>query len=200
MREKKSIVELTRCSVAQYKAMRKLPLSVLTDNVRSMHNIGAIFRTADAFRVSEVILGGISGCPPHPEISKSALGAEESVAWRHVDSALDEVRRLQADGWRICVLEQTHNSIPLHEFSIRHIKGVNGESVNGNGELRKGNVEPVEDIKLVLVAGNEVNGVDQRIVDAADHILEIPQEGTKHSLNVSTSAAIALFHLYNLVR
>ena len=186
--------------------MRKLPLSVLTDNVRSMHNIGAIFRTADAFRVSEVILCGISGCPPHPEISKSALGAEESVAWRHVDSALDEVRRLQADGWRICVLEQTHNSIPLHEFSLRYIKGVNGESVNGNGELingngelRKGNVEPVEDIKLVLVVGNEVNGVDQRIVDAADHILEIPQEGTKHSLNVSTSAAIALFHLYTML-
>lgn len=194
MREKKSIVELTRCSVEQYKAMRKLPLSVLTDNVRSMHNIGAIFRTADAFRVNEVILGGISGCPPHPEISKSALGAEESVAWRHVDSALDEVRRLQADGWRVCVLEQTHNSIPLQEFSLNHIKrkGEPDTDIKYKGAT-------ADDIKLVLVVGNEVNGVDQRIVDAADHILEIPQEGTKHSLNVSTSAAIALFHLFQML-
>lgn len=174
-REKKSMAELTRCSVSGYRHMAKLPLRVLTDNVRSMHNIGAILRTCDAFRVEEVILGGISGCPPHPEISKSALGAEESVAWRHVEDAVEEARRLQADGWTVCVLEQAHGSVPLHRYE--------GMDTSAG---------------YLLIAGNEVIGVDQRLVDMADVVLEIPQEGTKHSLNVSTSTSIALFHLYLL--
>lgn len=172
-RRKKDIVELTRCSVGQYRAMRKLPLLLLADNVRSMHNIGSLFRTSDAFRVQEIILGGISGTPPHPEISKTALGAEESVAWRHVEDTVIEIRNLKEQGFTICVLEQTHNSEPLQKY------------VPQSGETR-----------LVLVVGNEINGVDQRIVDLADHVLEIPQEGTKHSLNVAASAAIALFTLY----
>ena len=174
---KKTIVELTRCSVAEYKEMDKLPLRVMADNVRSMHNVGALFRTSDAFMVEEMILGGISGVPPHQEITKSALGAEESVAWRHVDSALDEAARLQAEGWTVCVLEQAHNSVALQDF-----------------------VPSPSQQKLLLVVGNEVHGVDQRIVDMADVVLEIPQEGTKHSLNVSTSASIALFHLYIKLR
>ena len=166
-------MELTRCSVEDYKAMRKLPLRILSDNVRSMHNIGSFFRMSDAFRVEEIILAGISGTPPHPEIAKTALGAEESVAWRHVDDAVAEVVRLKSGDWTVCVLEQTHDSISLREYSpAAHEK------------------------KLLLVVGNEVNGVDQRIVDLADNVLEIPQEGTKHSLNVAASAAIALFHLY----
>lgn len=172
-REKKNIVELTRCSVADYRAMRKLPLRVLADNVRSMHNIGSLFRTSDAFRVEEVILCGISGVPPHPEINKTALGAEESVAWRHVDDAVEETERLKAEGWTVCALEQAHDSITLPDFTP------------GASER-----------KLLLVVGNEVKGVDQRIVSLADHVLEIPQEGTKHSLNVAAAAAIALFHLY----
>lgn len=176
-RKKKNIIELTRYSVAEYKAVEKLSLRVLTDNVRSMHNIGSIFRTSDAFRVEKIILGGISGCPPHPEISKTALGAEDSVDWIHVEDCVDEVKKLKEEGWKVCVLEQTHKSIPLHDFMPR--KG---------------------DMKLLLVVGNEVHGVDQRIVDLADVVLEIPQEGTKHSLNVSTSAAIALYHLYLSVR
>lgn len=180
-RKKKSIIELTRCSVADYKAKPKLPLILLADNVRSMHNIGALFRTADAFRLDRLVLAGISGCPPHPEIAKSALGAEESVNWEHADDALAAAIRLQQQGWKICVLEQTHNSIPLHNFAP--------EVADAEGEL-----------KLVLVAGNEVKGVDQRIVDMADYVLEIPQEGTKHSLNVSTSASIALYHLYLLLK
>lgn len=179
-RKKKSMVELTRCSVADYRVSPKLPLILLADNVRSMHNIGALFRTADAFRLNRIILAGISGCPPHPEIAKSALGAEESVRWQHVDDALSAALRLQREGWKICVLEQAHDSIPLHSFSP--------EVTDAEGEL-----------KLVLVAGNEVKGVDQRIVDMADYVLEIPQEGTKHSLNVSTSASIALYHLYLIV-
>ncbi len=174
---KKNIVELTRCSVADYRAMRKLPLRVLADNVRSMHNIGSLFRTSDAFRVEEIILAGISGCPPHPEIAKTALGAEESVSWRHVDDAVEEAGRLCEEGWTLCVLEQAHDSVPLQDY-----------------------VPAAEEKKLVLVVGNEVNGVDQRIVDMADRVLEIPQEGTKHSLNVAASAAIAMFHLYTVLR
>ena len=183
-RKKKNIVELTRCSVEEYRGMSKLPLMLLTDNVRSMHNIGSLFRTSDAFRVSEILLGGISGCPPHPEISKTALGAEESVCWRHVDDSYQEAKNLQAQGWRVCVLEQTHNSIMLQDFHI---------TSNEKIEEREGEER---DEKYLLVVGNEVEGVDQRIVDIADYVLEIPQEGTKHSLNVSASAAIALFQLY----
>lgn len=185
-RKKKNIVELTRCSVEEYRGMSKLPLMLLTDNVRSMHNIGSLFRTSDAFRVSEILLGGISGCPPHPEISKTALGAEESVCWRHVDDSYQEAKNLQAHGWRVCVLEQTHNSIMLQDFHINSNKK----------EEREGEEREERDEKYLLVVGNEVEGVDQRIVDIADYVLEIPQEGTKHSLNVSASAAIALFQLY----
>lgn len=183
-RKKKNIVELTRCSVEEYRGMSKLPLMLLTDNVRSMHNIGSLFRTSDAFRVSEILLGGISGCPPHPEISKTALGAEESVCWRHVDDSYQEAKNLQAQGWRVCVLEQTHNSIMLQDFHL-----------NSNEKREKIEVVNTQE-KYLLVVGNEVEGVDQRIVDIADYVLEIPQEGTKHSLNVSASAAIALFQLY----
>ena len=168
-RAKKNIFELTNCSLRQYKEREKLPLCVLLDNVRSMYNVGAIFRTADAFLIREVILAGISGCPPHPEISKTALGAEESVEWRHVEESFAEVMKLHEEGWKICVLEQTHNSVPLQEFS------------------------PTDDNKYLLVVGNEVNGVDQLIVDIADIVLEIPQAGVKHSLNVSVSAGIALW-------
>lgn len=169
--KKKNIIELTNCDVATYKKLTKLPVRVLCDNVRSMHNIGAIFRTSDAFLIDKVILGGISGCPPHPEITKTALGAEESVDWIHVESSLEEAVRLKKEGWKILVLEQTHGSLPLNEY-------------------RRPQSE-----KVVLVVGNEVEGVDQRIVDIADLCLEIPQHGTKHSLNVSCSAAIALWQI-----
>ena len=171
MKKKKNIIELTNCSVEEYKEKEKFPVAVLLDNVRSMYNVGAIFRTADAFLVQKVILAGITGCPPHPEITKTALGAEDSVDWCHVDNALEEVDRLKEEGWKICVLEQAHESIPLQDFI------------------------PSSDEKYLLVAGNEVSGVDQKIVDLADIILEIPQGGVKHSLNVSVSAGIALWQL-----
>lgn len=171
MPKKKNILELTRCSAAEYQAMPKLPLRVLLDNVRSLHNVGSVFRTSDAFLVDKVILAGITGRPPHPEITKSALGAENTVEWTHVDDSFEEVRRLKGEGWKVCVLEQTHDSIPLPNFKV-----------------------PGTD-RLLLVAGNEVNGVDQRIVDLADYVLEIPQWGTKHSLNVSVSAGIAIYTL-----
>jgi tRNA G18 (ribose-2'-O)-methylase SpoU len=180
-RKKKNMAELTRCSATEYRAMDKYPLRVLADNVRSMHNVGSLFRTSDAFAVEEIVLAGISGCPPHPEISKTALGAEESVAWRHVDDAVQECRLLQSQGWKVCVLEQTHNSVELSSFT-----GIS----NSNGEM----------VKYLLVVGNEVEGVNQQIVDLADVILEIPQCGVKHSLNVAASGAIALHHLFCLLR
>lgn len=173
--KKKNIIELTRIDAAGYRELEKLPVKVVCDNVRSMHNVGAIFRTSDAFLIDEVVLGGISGCPPHPEISKTALGAEQSVAWRHVDDTLAETVRLKEEGWRILVLEQTHGSLPLQDYH------------RPEGE------------KVVLVVGNEVEGVDQRIVDIADLCLEIPQYGTKHSLNVSCSAAIAMWQIISSV-
>lgn len=169
-RKKKNIVELTNCSATEYREFKKIPLKVVADNVRSLYNIGAIFRTADAFLIDELILGGISGTPPHPEISKTALGAEDTVKWRHAEDTFMEIVRLKDQGWKICCLEQAHNSIRLDEFP------------------------PSKDEKYVLVVGNEVEGVNQRIVDISDFVLEIPQFGVKHSLNVSSSASIALWH------
>ena len=174
MREKKNIIELTRVTRDEYRALRKLPLTVLTDNVRSAQNIGSIFRTADAMKVARVVLGGISPVPPSPEISKTALGAEESVEWRHVADAVAEVRRLKSEGMKVYVLEQAHGSVDL-----RHLGRVLDR-----------------DAGSLLVVGNEVNGVDQRIVDMADTVLEIPMHGVKHSLNVSVSAGIALWEFY----
>lgn len=169
--KKKDIFELTNCSLREYREKKKLPVSLMADNVRSMYNVGAILRTADAFLLTEMVMAGITGCPPHPEISKTALGAEESVEWRHVEDAFQEAERMKGEGWKVCVLEQAHDSVPLQDFI------------------------PEEGEKYLLVVGNEVHGVDQRIVDMADVVLEIPQAGVKHSLNVSVSAGIALWQL-----
>lgn len=168
---KKNIAELTNCSVEEYRDVQKLPFRVLLDNVRSMQNVGSVLRTSDAFLIEEVIMAGITGIPPHKEISKTALGAEDSVAWRYAEDALEECRQLKEAGWTICVLEQAHGSIDLMDF---------------RGEEGK---------KYLLVLGNEVNGVDQRIVDMADIILEIPMHGVKHSLNVAVSAGMAIWKI-----
>ena len=170
-RRKKNIFELTNCSLGEYREMEKLPIVLMADNVRSMYNVGAMLRTADAFLIAEMIMAGITGVPPHPEISKTALGAEDSVAWRHVDDAFSEALRMREVGWKVCVLEQTHNSTMLQDFRCE------------KGE------------RYLLVVGNEVSGVDQRIVDIADVVLEIPQGGVKHSLNVSVSAGIAMWQM-----
>ena len=173
-REKKNIFELTNCSVSQYREKEKLPVAVLLDNVRSMYNVGSVFRTSDAFLVSEVILCGITGCPPHPEIAKTALGAEDSVEWKYERDSLLAVEKMKKEGWLICVLEQAHGSIPLQDFI------------------------PSSSEKYLLVAGNEVEGVSQKIVDLADLIIEIPQHGVKHSLNVSVSVGIALWQILSV--
>lgn len=171
MPRKKNIIELTRYSKEEYSLVEKIPILVVLDNVRSLYNVGSVFRTADALGIEGVVLGGITGCPPHPELKKTALGAEESVKWRHVEDTLAECERLQREGWKIAVLEQALDSVALQNYNRR------------DGE------------RIALVAGNEVEGVDQRIVDMADVVLEIPQRGVKHSLNVSVSVGMALWQL-----
>lgn len=178
--KKKNIIELTRISCDDYRRLDKLPLRLMADNVRSASNIGAMLRTSDAFKVKEMVMAGISAVPPSPEISKSSLGAEDSVAWRHVEDACAEVARLKAKGVLVIVLEQIHDSVSLQDFADVYAR---------IGEGRE----------MLLVVGNEVNGVDQRIVDMADVALEIPMHGIKHSLNVSVSAGIALWEIYKCV-
>ncbi len=169
--KKKNIAELTNCSVEEYREIPKLPFAILLDNVRSMQNVGSILRTSDAFLVEEVIMAGITGIPPHKEISKTALGAEDSVDWKYVENSVSECKRLKEEGWTVCVLEQAHGSIDLMDFKAK------------------------EGSKYLLVVGNEVSGVDQQIVDIADIILEIPMHGVKHSLNVAVSAGMAIWKI-----
>jgi tRNA G18 (ribose-2'-O)-methylase SpoU len=166
------VTEMNRLSVAEFKESPKLPLVLVLDNVRSLNNVGSIFRTADAFRLTGLCLCGITASPPHPEIHKTALGAEEAVAWRHFSATGEAIEALKAGGYVICALEQAEGSIPLGDFAAE-----------------KGQ-------KYALVVGNEVKGVEQAAVDASDYCLEIPQYGTKHSLNVAVSAGIAIWELF----
>ncbi len=174
--EKKTIWELNRDSVDQYRHKGKLPIVAVLDNIRSLNNIGSIFRTSDAFLVERIMLCGITAVPPSPEIHKTALGAEESVAWEYFENTLDCVAELKRRGYQVCALEQVKGSVELQRF------------------------EPVRGQKYAIVAGHEVNGVDQRVVDEADVCLEIPQCGTKHSLNVSVSTGLALWHFFTALR
>lgn len=168
---KLKITEMERLSADDYRTSAKLPLILVLDSIRSMNNIGSIFRSADAFRIEGLILCGITAQPPHPDIHKTALGAEESVPWRYGSSALEAVRELQAKGYTVLALEQAHESLRLDHFV------------------------PQPGARYALVLGNEVKGVAEEVVAAADHCLEIPQYGTKHSLNVSVAAGIALWQL-----
>ncbi|MCM1332048.1 MAG: RNA methyltransferase [Bacteroides sp.] len=173
MNKKKTIWELHRLSAEEFKQAPKLPIAAVLDNVRSLSNVGAILRTCDAFAIDKVMLCGVTGTPPSPEIHKTALGAEDSVDWIYYENTLDALKALKEEGYTICALEQVADSISLEQF----------------------NPEPGK--KYAIVAGHEVNGVAQEVVDAADICLEIPQHGTKHSLNVSVSTAIALWHLFS---
>lgn len=171
--EKKTIHDLGRDTVDQYRARRKLPLTVVLDNVRSLNNIGAIFRTSDAFLVERIILCGISATPPSPEIHKTALGAEDSVQWQYFPSTLDAIDSLKKEKVTICALEQVKESIDLRCFT------------------------PTKGVSYAIVAGHEVHGVNPDVVNLADLCLEIPQFGTKHSLNVSVSTALAIWHFFS---
>ena len=163
--------ELGRISVEQYKESGKAPLALVLDNVRSQHNIGSAFRTGDAFRIEKLCLCGISAVPPTPEIHKAALGAEFSVDWAHYDTALEAVTALRAEGYTIVSVEQAEGATQLQDF------------------------RPDPDKRYALVFGNEVRGVEQEVVDASDLCLEIPQYGTKHSLNVSVSIGVVLWSI-----
>ncbi|MDR2121444.1 MAG: RNA methyltransferase [Tannerella sp.] len=166
---KLKITELHRLTPEQYRASRKQPLIVVLDHVRSLNNVGSIFRTADAFRLEALYLCGVTSTPPHPEIRKTALGAEDAVEWLYFADTRDAVRRLKDDGYTVCVLEQAEGSITPDCFM------------------------PENDKKYALVLGHEVKGVQQEVVDMADCCIEIPQFGTKHSLNVAVAAGIAIW-------
>ena len=164
-------IELGRVSAEEYKELPQSGIVLVLDNIRSAHNVGSAFRTADSFKADKVWLCGICAVPPSAEIHKSALGAEDSVAWEHVDDTMDAIERLRTEGYTIVSAEQTVGSVMLDTFV------------------------PSVDKKYAVVFGNEVAGVRQDVVDASDITLEIPQYGTKHSLNVSVSIGVILWHL-----
>ncbi|MBO5844092.1 MAG: RNA methyltransferase [Bacteroidales bacterium] len=172
MREKLSMQQLGRISVDEYKSSEKSPLIIIADNVRSMHNVGSIFRTSDAFLVEKIYLCGITPTPPHREIQKTALGATESVDWQYAENTLDVINQLKKEGWTILALEQTTNSVMLDELKVE------------KGE------------KIAIVLGNEVDGVNQEVINLCHKAVEIPQFGTKHSFNVSVSCGIMLWQVY----
>lgn len=168
--------ELNRLEVAGFKAAPKSNIILLLDNIRSRNNVGAIFRTADAFRIQEIILCGITPTPPHKDIYKTALGATESVAWRYVGAAVDAVKELRQEG--------------AHCYAVEQVKGAHFLET----------ITPKTDRTAVLVLGNEVQGVSEEVIEACNSAIEIPQLGTKHSLNVATSAGIVLWHFFTHLR
>ena len=172
MAQKKSMLELHRMDVEHYKKAQKMPVTVVLDNVRSEMNVGSVFRTADAFLIERICLCGITPQPPKAEIHKTALGAEDSVAWQYYSDTKQAIQELRREGYTICAIEQVHDSVSLEQYAV------------GQG------------MKIAIILGNEVRGVNQEVVDASDVCLEIPQHGTKHSLNISCCAAIVMWQLY----
>ena len=169
---KLKLEELGRISVEEFKETNKIPVVVILDNVRSMHNIGSVFRTADAFLIQKVYLCGITATPPHKEIRKTALGATESVEWEHVKDIQDLVSNLKSEGYSILSIEQAEGSVNLSDFEIQ------------------------SDQKYALIFGNEVEGVQQEVINQSEHCLEIPQSGTNHSLTISVWAGIVMWEFF----
>lgn len=170
--KKLSLDELGRISVDQFKEAEKIPVTLVLDNIRSLHNVGSAFRTADAFRIEKIYLTGITGTPPHREIQKTALGATESVAWEYSESTDLVIRKLKEAGYTIVIVEQTTDSLPLQTFFAEKEK------------------------KYCLVFGNEVHGVSEEAIALGDLALEIPQSGTKHSLNISVCVGIVVWEIF----
>ena len=165
--------ELDRLNVDEFKQATKIPIIVVLDNIRSLNNIGSVFRTADAFLIDKIILCGITATPPHKDIRKTALGATQSVDWEYTESTLEAIQKLKSNGVQTIAIEQAENAIYLQDFS------------------------PTNDKRLALVFGNEVKGVSQEVVSACDLVLEIPQFGTKHSLNISVSAGVVVWDIWS---
>lgn len=171
--KKLKLEELNRASVEEFKAQKKLPVVVILDNVRSMHNIGSIFRTSDGFAVEQICLCGITAKPPHREIEKTALGATQSINWIYYANVVDAIKQLRLDGYRIIAIEQAQNSVMLNNFT------------------------PFPHEKYALIFGNEVNGVSEDAMELIDLCIEIPQFGTKHSFNIVVSAGIVLWDFFS---
>jgi len=170
---KLKVTELNRLTTDEYRASVKTPLTVVLDNVRSMNNVGSVFRTADAFRLEAVYLCGITAVPPDPEIHKTALGAEDTVSWRYFKNTLEAISELKQRGYIVCALEQAEGSVPLENFHPERLK------------------------KYALIIGHEVKGVQQEAVNECSCCIEIRQYGVKHSLNVAVSAGIAIYDITN---
>jgi len=169
MNKKLKLWELDRVSEEQFKQQKKNPIIVVLDDIRSLNNIGSFFRTADAFNIEKIYLCGITACPPHKDIHKTALGATETVTWEYKSDIVSLCNELKTNGYTVCSIEQTENTVFLQ------------------------NTKDLTETKFALVFGNEVNGVNQDVVDNSDYVVEIPQFGTKHSLNVSVCAGIVLW-------
>lgn len=174
--KKLTMDELNRLSVDEFRAASKIPVVLVLDNVRSLHNVGSAFRTADAFACEKILLTGITGTPPHREIHKTALGATDSVSWEYILKPEDAVQRMKDAGYRIIVVEQTSVSQPLHQMKV----------------------QPGE--RLCVVFGNEINGVSEPVLALAQDAVEIPQAGTKHSLNISVCIGIVCWALFQHYR
>jgi 23S rRNA (guanosine2251-2'-O)-methyltransferase len=164
--------ELNRKTEAEFKAAQKSPIILILDNVRSLNNIGSVFRTADAFLIEKVFLCGITATPPHKDIHKTALGATENVAWEYVNTTLEVVEKLQKEKVQVWAVEQADKALPLSEFI------------------------PQQNTKYALVLGHEVQGVNQEVVSQCDGVLEIPQFGTKHSLNISVATGVVVWDVF----
>ena len=165
--------ELNRLSVNGFKAATKTPLIIVLDNIRSLNNIGSVFRTSDAFLIQKIYLCGITATPPHKDIHKTALGSTDTVAWEHVERTNDLVTKLKADGVKVCAVEQADHAVMLNDFSV------------------------AENTTYALVFGNEVKGVAQEVVSASDVTIEIPQFGTKHSLNIAVSCGVVVWDVFS---
>lgn len=167
--------ELERLSIEEFKSSEKTPIIVILDNIRSLNNIGSVFRTSDAFLIQKIYLCGITAKPPHKDIHKTALGSTETVAWEYVENTLELVKKLQAEGVQIASIEQAENATMLNDF------------------------QPDPGTTYALVFGNEVKGVSQEVVSHSDLVLEIPQFGTKHSLNISVSCGVVIWDLFSKI-
>ena len=174
--QKKKVWELERHSVESYQSVKKIPLFIVLDNVRSLNNIGAVFRTSDAFLVEKIFLCGITAQPPHRDIHKTALGATESVDWEYEESTLELVKKMNKQGIHTIAIEQTTYSTLLHDF------------------------KPTATQKYALIFGNEVKGVQQEVVDECENCIEIPQLGTKHSLNIAVTAGITIWDFFKSMK
>ena len=168
--------ELDRLEVSEFKAAEKSPIIIILDNIRSLNNIGSVFRTSDAFLIEKIYLCGITAQPPHNDIRKTALGSTETVDWEYVENTLELVKKLKLDGVKICAIEQAENATMLNDF------------------------KPLPNTKYAFVFGNEVKGVAQNVVDASDVVIEIPQYGTKHSLNISVSCGVVVWDVFSKLK